>query len=120
MFGRGDYASTADCGTAMLELPQNPAIGRFHSSAVRQPGDSFALPMVKTYGDCRVTIALSEKTISLGQYEVSSWAQIGAVAAQLGLACMFTRGDSQPLMGGQTTTGEARRIVIKIDRKPKR
>lgn len=76
--------------------------------------------MIKTYGDCRVTIALSEKAISLGQYEVSSWAQIGAVAAQLGLACMFTRGDSQPLMGGQTTTGEARRIVIKIDRKPRR
>ena len=120
--GKGDFAFTSDCGAALLQLPQNPAIRHFHSSAVQQPGDAFVLPLTRTYGNCRVLITLSDKALSLGQQDVSSWAQIGAAAAQLGLACMFTRGDSQPLMAGSTTTGEGRRIVIKIDRdrNPKR
>lgn len=119
-FGRGTFAETVDCGAAMLELPQIPHVGRFHTSNVRQPGDTFVLPVVRTYGQCRLTVALSEKAVAAGHhYDVSSWVQIGAVAAQLGIACTFTRGDSQPLMGGHAVTGEARRIQITIDRKPK-
>lgn len=93
-----------DCFQAILKLPQDVTISRFHQQGRE---DTWKLPQQASRGTCQVTVKLAGNV-----EDTSSWSQLTNVATTLVLGCGGAAGGSKA--GGTFQTGNTGGIKISL------
>ena len=102
-FGR---PSAQECIHAIRRLPSSHIHGRFHTSGTGD--DRFALPVIKSSGDCQVLVQLRGPRSDDG-----TWLGLNLAATQIVTACTDREG-YLPKRGGWTDAGDHDMIRINV------
>ncbi|KAL8724337.1 MAG: hypothetical protein Q9181_006871 [Wetmoreana brouardii] len=84
----------------MRAFPADSELAHFHNGGA---GDGFQLPFFERYKDCEVLVLLKDTRST----SISSWAEIGLAAVQVGMACATTGN-----VAGVTAAGEGDGIEV--------